>query len=146
MAHADERTDPDGTIRSFDWQDYPATARLWQATSRDVMAEDELRGTLKHGPDLLLVADDVGAGVVGVVLGTFDGRRGWIHRLAVHPDQRRKGLATSLVGELEQRLATRGARPINLLVMPANSDGLRFWQRLGYISCPDILCTKPMPA
>ena len=110
------------------------------------MADDELRGTLKHGPDLLLVADDVGAGVVGVVLGTFDGRRGWIHRLAVHPDHRRKGLATSLVGELEQRLATRGARRINLLVMPDNSDGLRFWQRLGHISCPDILCTKPMPA
>lgn len=44
---------------------------------------------------------------------------------------RRKGLATSLVAELEQRLVTRGALRINLLVLPNNSDGLHFWQRLG---------------
>lgn len=146
MTHPDDRAASGRTIRSFGWQDYPATARLWQATGLDVMAEDELRGALEHGPDLLLVADDGAADVVGVVLGTFDGRRGWIHRLAVHPENRRIGLATSLVGELEQRLATRGTRRINLLVMPDNFAGLRFWQRLGYISCPDVLCTKPMPA
>lgn len=54
---------------------------------------------------------------------------------------RRKGLATSLVAELEQRSVTRGALRINLLVLPNNSDGLHFWQRLGY-----VLCTKPIRA
>lgn len=133
-------------IRTFAWSDYPATAQLWQATGRDAMPEEELRTTLTHGPDLMLVAADADAGITGAVLGTFDGRRGWIHRLAVQPEHRRKGLAAALVGELERRLSARGAPRINLLVMPENTEGLLFWQRLGYLSCPDVLCTKPMPA
>jgi ribosomal protein S18 acetylase RimI-like enzyme len=42
-------------------------------------------------------------GIGGVVMGTYDGRRGWIFRLAVHPAYRRHGLATELVGVAGQR-------------------------------------------
>lgn len=133
----------DPVIGDFDWPDYPAVAAVWRAAGRDVLPEDELRTTLDHGHGLLLVAR-AGSGIVGVVLGTFDGRRGWIHRLAVHPAHRRAGLATALVNELEQRFRDRGAPRINLLVMPDNADGLAFWQRLGYIPHPDVLCSKPL--
>lgn len=133
------------SVRDFDWADYPATARLWQATGRDALAEVELRATLKHGPGLMLVATADDDNIVGVVLGTFDGRRGWIHRLAVHQQHRRAGLASALVSELERRLTTLGALRINLLVMPDNAQGLAFWQRLGYVARPDVLCTKPTP-
>ena len=30
--------------------------------------------------------------------------------------------------------------------MPDNVEGLRSRQRLGYLSCPDVLCTEAMPA
>lgn len=130
-------------IHDFDWADYPAVAEVWRAAGRDVLPEKELRATLAHGPGLLLTAR-VDLGIAGVVLGTFDGRRGWIHRLAVHPRHRRAGLATALVRELEQRLHARGAARINLLVMPDNAEGLAFWQRQGYLPCPDVLCSKPM--
>lgn len=132
-------------VRGFEWADYPAAARLWQATGRDSVPEVELRATLKHGPGLMLVAAADDDDIVGVVLGTFDGRRGWIHRLAVHQDHRRAGLASALVNELERRLIARGALRINLLVMPDNAQGLAFWQRVGYLARPDILCTKPTP-
>ncbi|MFG1901422.1 GNAT family N-acetyltransferase [Micromonospora carbonacea] len=46
--------------------------------------------------------------VVAVVLGTYDGRRGSILRLAVHPAYRRRGIASGLVDELERRWAARG--------------------------------------
>ena len=130
-------------IRDFDWPDLPGVAAVWRAAGRDGLPEEELRATLAHGPGLMLVAE-VDGGVVGVVLGTFDGRRGWVHRLAVHPAHRRAGLASALVGELEQRFRDRGAPRVNLLVMPDNADGLAFWQRLGYLPCPDVLCTKPL--
>lgn len=129
-------------IRAFAWDDYPDVVRLWKEVDSGVVPEEEIRGSLQHGPDLFLVADDADAGIVGVVLGTFDGRRGWLHRLAVRPNHRRKGLATSLVDLVEQRLVAHGAPRINLLVLPNNSDGLLFWQRRGYITHPDILCTK----
>ena len=132
-------------IRDFVWDDYPAVVDLWREVGSGVIPDDELRGALQHGPDLFLVADAVHAGIVGVVLGTFDGRRGWIHRLAVHPRHRRAGLATGLVGLLEQRLVAHGAPRINLLVLPDNGDALQFWQRRGYIAHPDTLCTKDVP-
>jgi ribosomal protein S18 acetylase RimI-like enzyme len=131
-------------IRDFTWPDYGVVSALWQRTSRGVLPEEELRATLRHGPGLMLLADDPHGGVVGVVLGTFDGRRGWIHRLAVDPEHRRSGVATQLVTELERRLRARGAPRINLLVMPENEAGLAFWQRLGYLPHPDVLCSKPM--
>jgi ribosomal protein S18 acetylase RimI-like enzyme len=130
-------------IRDFDWPDYPAAADLWRAAGRNVLPENELRSTLAHNPGLMLLAE-VSEQVAGVVLGTFDGRRGWIHRLAVHPAHRRVGLASALVSELEQRFRDRGAPRINLLVMPDNTDGLAFWQRLGYLPHPDVLCSKPL--
>lgn len=130
-------------VRSFDMTDYVAVARLWRTTGLDGLSEPEVSAALAYGPGLMVVAAE-GADVLGVVLGTFDGRRGWLHRLAVHPEHRRKRLATALVGELELRLADLGAPRINLLVMPDNHEGIRFWQRLGYLSCPDVLCTKEM--
>ena len=130
-------------IRDFDWPDLPAVVTVWRAAGRDVPPEDELRTTLTHGPGLMLVAE-VDGGIVGVVLGTFDGRRGWVHRLAVDPAHRRGGVASALVGELEQRFRDRGAPRVNLLVLPDNADGLAFWQRLGYLPQPDVLCSRPL--
>lgn len=128
-------------IREFDRPDIPAVTAIWRATGQGVLSEAELRTTLAHGPGLMLVAE-APAGVVGVVLGTFDGRRGWIHRLAVDPAHRRSGVATALVAEVERRLVERGAPRINLMVLPENAAGLAFWQRLGYLPFPDVLCSK----
>ncbi|WP_433384113.1 GNAT family acetyltransferase [Actinoplanes sp. CA-142083] len=130
-------------IRSFDWPDYDAVLAVWQAAGREIVPRAELAAKLTRDPELFLVAAIDGA-VVGVVMGTYDGRRGWILRLAVHPARRRSGIASRLVSELESRLAALGCPRINLLVMPDNADGLRFWQARGYLPMPDVLCTKPL--
>ena len=134
----------DGVVRAATGADVPAVQALWRTAGVEPLSADELAATLAHGPGLLVVADVRGSGVVGVVLGTFDGRRGWVHRLAVHPERRRGGLATALVSDLEHRLRERGARRVNLLVLPDSPGALRFWQRRGYLPCPDVLHTKPL--
>jgi hypothetical protein len=55
-------------------------------------------------------------------------------------------VATRLVAELESRFRALGCPRINLLVLPDNEAGLRFRQSLGYLPCPDVLCTKPLPS
>ncbi|BCJ39499.1 hypothetical protein GCM10010168_62530 [Actinoplanes ianthinogenes] len=130
-------------IRSFRWDDYDAVAAVWAAAAREVVPRAELELKLARDPELFLVAVD-GERVTGVVLGTWDGRRGWILRLAVDPARRREGIATALVRELEGRFRALGCPRINLLVMPENEAGLRFWQELGYLPMPDVLCTKPL--
>lgn len=131
-------------IRQFRWSDYDAVAAVWTAAGRDVVPRAELAAKLTRDPELFLVGEARGD-VVAVVLGTYDGRRGWILRLAVHPAHRRRGIASRLVDELERRFAALGCPRVNLLVMPDNAAGLRFWQALGYLPMPDVLCTKPMP-
>nr|WP_296066744.1 GNAT family N-acetyltransferase [uncultured Actinoplanes sp.] len=129
-------------IRAFQWSDYDAVAAVWAAAAREVVPRAELALKLQRDPQLFLVA---GTPAVGVVMGTYDGRRGWILRLAVHPSHRRRGLASRLVAELEKRFVAIGCPRVNLLVLPDNADGLAFWQALGYLPCPDVLCSKALP-
>jgi GNAT superfamily N-acetyltransferase len=46
----------------------------------------------------------------------FDGRRGWVNRLATRSDQRGTGQGSAILAELERRLVDKGCRKINLLV------------------------------
>ena len=71
-------------------------------------------------------------GLAGSVFGTFDGRRGWLNRLATRPDQCGQGIATGLVRELERRLRAEGCVKINLLVEPENAAVVPFYERLGF--------------
>ena len=94
--------------------------------------------------------------MAGSVFGTFDGRRGWLNRLATSPDRRGEGVATTLVRELERRLLVKGCVKINLLVEPENADVVPFYERLGFhprsmtfmdkwIADPPDLSTAPAP-
>ncbi|WFE53733.1 GNAT family N-acetyltransferase [Micromonospora sp. WMMD1155] len=130
-------------IREFVWPDYDRVAALWTAAGRDVLTRAELTAKLTRDPQLFLVAE-VDRTLVGVVLGTYDGRRGMILRLAVDPAYRRRGLARLLVAALEERLAALGCPRVNLLVLPQDTGALRFWRALGYLPQPDVLCTKPL--
>lgn len=126
-------------IRAFTLDDHDAAAELWRAS--DHMAappREELERVLAQAPELVLVAEDAG-NLVGVVVGTDDGRRGWIFRLAVSPDRRRERIGDALVTEVERRLVDRGAVHIRLLVIGANEPARRFWEAAGYEPFEDVV-------
>ncbi|WP_433220311.1 GNAT family acetyltransferase [Dactylosporangium sp. CS-047395] len=131
------------SIRAFGWDDYDAVVAIWRAVGSEPLPRAELEAKLTRDPELFLVAEAGGA-VAGVVMGTYDGRRGFILRLAVDPAHRRLGIATRLVAELELRLKALGCPRVNLFVLPDNAAGLGFWQSLGYLPVPDVVCTKPL--
>lgn len=70
--------------------------------------------------------------LVGTAIGAFDGFRGWIYRVAVHPDHRRRGIASTLVGEVEKRLAAAGVRQINLMVYKPSAQAHLLYAKLAY--------------
>lgn len=70
--------------------------------------------------------------LVGVVLGTHDTRKGWINRLAVHPDYRRRGIAARLVRECERHLRRRGIEIFAALIESDNPGSVALLHRLGY--------------
>ena len=59
----------------------------------------------KDGLFLLAVKDDQ---LIASVMGGYDGHRGWVNYLAVHPHAQRNGVATALIQQLEKRLIALG--------------------------------------
>jgi ribosomal protein S18 acetylase RimI-like enzyme len=76
--------------------------------------------------------------LIGVVIATHDGRKGWINRLAVHPDYRRRGVARRLIAEAEHMLQSQGLHIIAALIEDGNEASLALFQRAGYQDYPGI--------
>lgn len=74
--------------------------------------------------------------LVGTVLGTHDSRKGWINRLAVHPDDRRSGIASKLVRMAERELRKQGLQMFAALIEPGNDASEAVFRALGYDILP----------
>ncbi len=69
---------------------------------------------------------------MGCVFGTHDTRKGWINRLAVDPDYRRRGIATRLVLDCERRLHRQGMEIYAALVESDNRASRAVFRSLDY--------------
>jgi len=121
-------------IRSFQIEDYDEVVILWTQAGLVLSSSDSLEGikrVLERDADLFLVAVEETA-IVGVVLGCYDGRRGWVNHLAVAPNYKGQRLGTRLMQEMEHRLYEKGCTKVNLLIEPANAAVQTFYQQLGY--------------
>jgi len=123
-------------LRGFTMDDYEAVYALWRDAGQGVSLRPsdervEVAKKLSRDPDLFLVAED-GGRVVGAIVGGWDGRRGWLHHLAVSHDARGRGIGAALVIEVERRLKEKGCLKVNLLVHGSNEAARRLYQRLGY--------------
>ncbi len=76
--------------------------------------------------------------VVGAVLCGHDGRRGYLHHLAVAPDSQNRGIGRALVDACLNRLKAIGIMQCNLFVVEDNAAGKQFWQRDGWSEWPQI--------
>jgi ribosomal protein S18 acetylase RimI-like enzyme len=77
--------------------------------------------------------------LIGVVVATHDGRKGWINRLAIDPDHRRQGHAKRLLAAAEEVLRAQGIHVIAALIESWNEASLAFFQHQGY-QLDDNIC------
>jgi ribosomal protein S18 acetylase RimI-like enzyme len=121
-------------IRQYKSSDHPQVLALWQASGLVTGRSDtmeSLQKQMKRDPDLFLVAEEDGR-ITGVIMGRWEGRRGWINRLAVTPEQRNKRLGSKLVTEVEERLKAKGCEKVNLLIDGGNAGVQDFYRKIGY--------------
>jgi N-acetylglutamate synthase len=129
-------------IRVMTPDDYEAVTRLWTAAGlsfrprgRDRL--EKMRVEMERGTALFFIAE-AGEEIVGVVLGTHDGRRGWINRLAVAPAYQRRGIARMLVREVEARAEALGIEIVAALIESDNEASLAFFRAIDYLHAPHI--------
>jgi ribosomal protein S18 acetylase RimI-like enzyme len=132
----------DVTIRELRPDDYDALIALWEAAGlpykpkgRD--SREAIQRQLQLPTAIYLVAELDGK-LVGAVLGTHDGRKGWINRVAVHPDYRGRGIARRLVEAVEQRCLELGLQIFAALIEDWNETSMKAFERLGYQKHEDI--------
>ena len=99
--------------------------RPWNDPNRDI----ERKLAVDADGLLVLEEDDQ---LVGSVMVGYEGHRGWINYLAVHPDHRQRGLGRLLMNEAEKRLEELGCPKVNLQVRASNQQALEFYRRIGY--------------
>jgi GNAT superfamily N-acetyltransferase len=108
--------------------------RFWKDSGASMGATDDvehLRRVVKNPAAVLLLAVAEGE-IVGTLLGAFDGWRGNLYRLVVHPSLRRQGIATKLVREVEHIFAEWGVRRITVLIEVDRLWAVEFWTAVGY--------------
>lgn len=124
---------PPVEIREYRSGDGEGLRALWKIAGFDSPGDDDkgLRRFAQHNAGMFLVAVQ-GSDIVGSAMGGWDGRRGWLYHVATAPDQRRTGLATRMVRQIEDRLRTLGSPRANAIVLEDNDEAIRFWESLGY--------------
>lgn len=130
-------------IRKFRADDYDAVMALWKESglpykpqgrdSREKILKEISQGIASF---LVAVKEDT---VIGTVLATHDGRKGWINRLAVTKEFRGLGIAQRLLEEAEKNLYDRGIEIIACLIEDYNQTSMKFFQKAGYIKHTDII-------
>lgn len=123
--------------------DYRRVVDIWtegrlpvKSRGRDRRAKIEKQLELPNV--LFLVAESEGR-VVGTVLATHDGRKGWINRLAVDASCRSRGIGRRLILEAEKRLAAAGMEIFACLIENDNTVSMQVFERLGYTKHPEII-------
>jgi ribosomal protein S18 acetylase RimI-like enzyme len=114
--------------------DAPAVRSLWLEAEAQPSHTDDLdsiRRLIERDPAALIVAE-IDHQLVGSVIAGWDGWRGSIYRLAVVPDQRRRGLGRQLVRLAEERLAHAGAVRCQAIVVETEHQAVAFWRASGW--------------
>ena len=117
-----------------------ALLTLWQAAGTSPSVTDtiaDIRGAIESPASVLVAEAD--QRIVGSLIATFDGWRGNMYRMAVHPDYRRRGIGRALVKEGERRLIKQGVKRITALVEEKYPWATAFWSSVGYEIEPGII-------
>jgi len=138
-----EKSEHGMLIRELSIDDYAALISLWEKAGLPYKPEgrdskENIKRQIGQDCSIYLVAEIDGK-IIGSVLATHDGRKGWINRIAVAPEYRKRGIAAKLVEEVENRIRQLGIDIIACLVEDWNTSSMEVFEKLGYTKHRDII-------
>jgi ribosomal protein S18 acetylase RimI-like enzyme len=142
-------TEPDEAyaLRRATVADAAELLSLWRQAGLAIRRPDavaaELASVTALHPDLVLVAV-TGDSIVGSVVGTWDGRRGWVSRLATRRDWRGRGVAGALLTAVEDGVRALGGTEVALAIDADDYPLVGFYEGHGYATADLIFLEKPL--
>ena len=122
------------TIRAYSSADEAAVIDVWRLcclTRPQNNALLDIERKLKVNPELFLVGLFDGR-VVSTAMVGYEGHRGWVNYLGVHPAYQRRGFGRQLMEFAEEKLLALGCPKINLQIRKDNLGAVQFYERIGY--------------
>lgn len=116
--------------REIKLEDYEDLISFWKNNYfvNEMDSFDRFKLFLEKNPNLSFLAKD-NKKIIGTVLGSYDGRRGYVQKLVVHKDFRKRGVGKLLAEKLIKELHKLGA-----LYIPINveKDLVTFYEKCGF--------------
>jgi putative acetyltransferase len=130
--------------------DYSQVFGLWQRSDGVGLGESDtaeaVAAFLERNPNLSAVAESSAGEIVGAVLCGHDGRRGFLHHLAVSEAHRRRGIASRLVQYCFSGLAREKIVKCNIFVFRESAESITFWTYNGWVAPPWQMMQKRVEA
>ncbi|GIP45308.1 hypothetical protein J45TS6_37670 [Paenibacillus sp. J45TS6] len=121
-------------IRSFQLSDANRVTELLQVALSEDCYENTIgpfARQLSWDSDLIMVAEKDGE-LVGALIGTIDQNQGYIYRIAIHPDARRRGVGKALVKAVEKRFQQRKVTRVWVAGDEHNKAAMPLYEAMGY--------------
>lgn len=121
--------------------DYDEVYEMWQTTSKRALSNADSREQIERyldrnkGMSQVAVIDGK---IVGTVLAGHDGRRGFIHHMAVMPQYRRKHIGHSLANKAIEKITAEGIDKTHIFCYQNNETGQDFWLDFGFKKRDDV--------
>lgn len=134
-------------IEKYSNKSYNEVIELWKKTGISVSSSDtkeELEKMYNRNPQLFLLGK-IKEKVVGVVMGGFDGRRGYLHHLAIDPEYQKKGYGRLMVDNLIIKFRKLGVHKVHLFIEKNNKEVVKFYQNLGWKIRDDLIMMSFIP-
>jgi ribosomal protein S18 acetylase RimI-like enzyme len=134
-------------IENFSMNQYDEIVEIWRKSGLSIGSSDtkqEVNRMLQRNPNLFLTGK-VENKVAGVVMGGFDGRRGYVHHLAVDPKFQKRGLGRLLMEELMKRFRNMGVHKVHLFIEKYNKEVITFYESLSWEVRDDLIMMSLVP-
>jgi ribosomal protein S18 acetylase RimI-like enzyme len=129
------------SYREMTIADYDDVFSLWTQTKgmglNSTDSRKNIERYLNQNPGGSFVAIENNK-ITGTILCGHDGRRGYVHHLAVEKNHRNKRIANSLVDLALKKLLENGIVKCHVFVFADNVSGVSFWEHMGWTNRKDI--------